>query len=495
MRLAVKTERSNPAAYQLSHERLIPTIRKVAGRLLDDATRANELLERRVRAWIENERSPRYLLNVAELLQVNRQRPYLLWGENRDQKEALLRYSSARLQRRLSLAAVACSIWVLAYVAWCSNAVQRSYLHWKLRHLANTYQSEDIARALAAMGDLQLAEAVVVKTRFSHDEDEWHALGSIVEEACITALANGDQALLKKAQALAKKIDDPDESSRALARIASEMGKAHELKQAKELADTLDKERPEAIGNIAAELAKAGKFDDAVALAKTLDAEDSEPLARICVELANAGGISQAQVVASMTGDSRAENLAAIAVALSKQGQFRAATNIAATVGEFSSNTFRSIAVEMTKRAYLKSDTNLLSDARGFAAKLDWTGNSLQLWQIAKLTGDREKAAGLLGNAAGEIAMERQQGSAAPTELMDIPRTMVLLAVELKDWELVQQARAEARTLDPSFVSRVWRKWCRKLPVCGDHVGRDKLSKNLQRNVSEFTSRATPWRY
>ncbi len=92
-RLITPGKRNGTLGYELAHERLIPALRRLAGKELSEVERANQLLERRVNEWLGNERSRRYLFSIRELWTLKKQKPYLQWGKRRHQKEELLKRS------------------------------------------------------------------------------------------------------------------------------------------------------------------------------------------------------------------------------------------------------------------------------------------------------------------------------------------------------------------------------------------------------------------
>ncbi|HSE59623.1 MAG TPA: hypothetical protein VLA99_13050, partial [Nitrospiraceae bacterium] len=87
-------------AYELAHECLIPAVRKSAGKQLSEADRANQILDRRVNEWLGNDRHPSYLLGWRDWRLIERNRPYLIWGAQRIQKEQLFEKTKQRWRRR-----------------------------------------------------------------------------------------------------------------------------------------------------------------------------------------------------------------------------------------------------------------------------------------------------------------------------------------------------------------------------------------------------------
>ena len=94
----------NSGKYRLAHERIIPAIRRLTGKILAGAEQARLLLERRFRVW-ERDKQKRDLLTVNELKQV---RPFVgqfEWGKNAVNKKEFLRVSQYFINRRLGIVA------------------------------------------------------------------------------------------------------------------------------------------------------------------------------------------------------------------------------------------------------------------------------------------------------------------------------------------------------------------------------------------------------
>ncbi|MBP0021186.1 MAG: hypothetical protein J7647_26990, partial [Cyanobacteria bacterium SBLK] len=83
--------------YELAHERMIPALMQLSGKELTAADRANQLLDARVNEWLGSNGKSRYLFDLRELWAIERQKPYLIWGVKREQKERLLRLSKRRI--------------------------------------------------------------------------------------------------------------------------------------------------------------------------------------------------------------------------------------------------------------------------------------------------------------------------------------------------------------------------------------------------------------
>ncbi|SCB52086.1 hypothetical protein GA0061098_1016157 [Bradyrhizobium shewense] len=238
---------SGTAGYQLAHERLIPAIRKLAGTLFDDASRANDLLERRTRAWVGNNRKSRFLLTFFEDVRVERQRPYLIWGENRQDKEEFLRRSRVRWRFRGAMLAAVLLVAVVGYGAWTLNPVQRSYLRWELSRLARIYPTSNSAVALAAGGYSSAAQEVAGKVDADDPDDLPNALSDTATTSANAGLASGNESLIQTGLGIARGIEDDEIRTATLSKIAISMqmaatatGKKSYSDQALTLADSLN---------------------------------------------------------------------------------------------------------------------------------------------------------------------------------------------------------------------------------------------------------------
>lgn len=118
VRLITPNQRNGTLGYELAHERLIPALRRLAGKELSEVDQANELLERRVNEWLGNDRDRRYLLRWRELRQIRKQQPYLVWGKREAQKRELLRQSRRRLKRNFLLALSPIVLIIIFWLGW-----------------------------------------------------------------------------------------------------------------------------------------------------------------------------------------------------------------------------------------------------------------------------------------------------------------------------------------------------------------------------------------
>lgn len=103
VRLVQSSKNNQTELFELSHERLIPALRRVASKDLSEADKANFLLDRRSGEWQGNKHHRRYLLSLRELLLIRKQKPFLQWGQNKEIKKELI---SASYKRQYFLASL-----------------------------------------------------------------------------------------------------------------------------------------------------------------------------------------------------------------------------------------------------------------------------------------------------------------------------------------------------------------------------------------------------
>lgn len=101
VRLITPSRSAGAFVYELAHERLIPSLQRLAGKELSAADQATQLLNRRVNEWLGNGRARRFLLNWREIRLVENYRPYLVWEPQKSHKEALLIRSKQLLRYKI----------------------------------------------------------------------------------------------------------------------------------------------------------------------------------------------------------------------------------------------------------------------------------------------------------------------------------------------------------------------------------------------------------
>ncbi len=232
--------------YELAHERLIPAVMQQAKLQLNTASRANQLLERRVNEWLSNNRDSRYLFSWWELLLIERQKPYLVWGSKREQKQGLLTLSWGRIYRLagMVIGAVLMAASFLGWL-WFTPQGQIQQVRWSIDNpfgssleRVSDWTAVDAAVAIAKDGKWQYAFELV-REQVQQDEARKDFLKEF-SRVVPRDNSNQAQAQLKRALALAREIDDPEEKSDALRYIATaytELG--DDLAAAEALKDSL----------------------------------------------------------------------------------------------------------------------------------------------------------------------------------------------------------------------------------------------------------------
>jgi hypothetical protein len=184
VRLISTIEQSNKTSYELAHERIIPAVLSLAGQTLEASVKANRLLERRVNEWLGNNRSRRYLFSWRELWLLNQQHKHLVWGNNRREKERLIKQSWQRI-RRAGLAILVAIVLILSsFLAWLSPPgqiwqMQRDVLALRGR-ASEEVDPKEIARVFAKLGDPEKAIQAVETL-----EDETSKSQTLIEIAQI----------------------------------------------------------------------------------------------------------------------------------------------------------------------------------------------------------------------------------------------------------------------------------------------------------------------
>jgi hypothetical protein len=124
VRLISPSSENEEEKFELAHERLIPALRRLAGKQLRLADRADQLLDRRTNEWLGNERASRYLFSWSELRLINKHRRFVTWGKQRQAKEELMAASRRRFRLRYAAMGLAPLLAVIGWIGWNSNAWQ-----------------------------------------------------------------------------------------------------------------------------------------------------------------------------------------------------------------------------------------------------------------------------------------------------------------------------------------------------------------------------------
>jgi len=243
-RLITPLTQEEETVYQLAHERMIPAVMKLSGKILPRAYQANELLNKQVKFWMESNYNSRYLLGWRELWLIKRQQAYLLWGDKQSQKQKLIQKSQERLFLFVGVIGL---IFLLLVGTWGGlNHTEAGQL-WQIRRdLANWTEQVNIdgnkvqaVRAFVKDGDFP--QALDSATQMKYTSGVAEAL-SVISEA-IGKLKQPEEAanLLTQALNITNSIIDPQSEAIALSAIAEAIGKLKQPKEgAKLLQQTLD---------------------------------------------------------------------------------------------------------------------------------------------------------------------------------------------------------------------------------------------------------------
>src|SRR5215213_11013192 len=104
--------------YRLPHERLIPALYRLTGRLLAEVDQAKLRFQNAFQAWQTNDKRSRYLLKGKELHLVQRYETQIPWGKDEQEKKSFLFRSKRR--RRFVWAATVAAVLVLIGIGWIS---------------------------------------------------------------------------------------------------------------------------------------------------------------------------------------------------------------------------------------------------------------------------------------------------------------------------------------------------------------------------------------
>ena len=228
VRLINPVDKDGAVGYELAHECLIPAIIKQSDRELTAASRANQLLERRLKEWLRNNRSNRYLFSWWELWSIERKKPYLVWGRKIAGKQQLL-----ALSRQLIYKIAALVIGVVLTVAsfsgwlWLTPQGQIQQVRWSISNpfsspleLVRDHLAVKAAVALGKDGRWQSAFKLVKEHVQDHGA-RGYFLKKFSTVIVLQENPNQAKAQLKQALALAQEIKDPYSKSDALINISA----------------------------------------------------------------------------------------------------------------------------------------------------------------------------------------------------------------------------------------------------------------------------------
>jgi hypothetical protein len=222
VRLISPSSENEEEKFELAHERLIPALRRLAGKQLRLTDRADQLLDRRTNEWLGNERASRYLFSWSELGLINKHRRFVTWGKQRQAKEELLAASRRRFRLRYAAMGLAPLLAVIGWIGWNSNAWQTYLIKRELRSYGNSLNDSraltEIAKAFFCAMEPKFALQVV--ERISNGSDKATALIDIAESYAKIGDKERASALLSDAIRAAERVTDDLSQTPALIAIA-----------------------------------------------------------------------------------------------------------------------------------------------------------------------------------------------------------------------------------------------------------------------------------
>ena len=183
VRLIAPVKLEEVDGYELAHERLIPALRRIAGKELSEADRASLLLDRRFNEWTGNNRDRRYRLTWRELRSIKKQTPFMQWEPNHSGKESLIAASWRQIRLRFILASLPVLLAIVFISVWYSQWGQLQYIKWEVAEYSDELTEPEalaqIARTYTVMGDFPKAFRVAEK--IGDESSKASALQAIAE--------------------------------------------------------------------------------------------------------------------------------------------------------------------------------------------------------------------------------------------------------------------------------------------------------------------------
>jgi tetratricopeptide (TPR) repeat protein len=248
VRLISPLSENEEEKFELAHERLIPALRRMAGKQLSLADRADQLLDRRTNEWLGNERASRYLFSRSELRLINKHRRFVTWGKQRQAKEELLAASRRRFRLWYAAAGLASMLALIGWIWLNTNAGQTYLIKRELRDYSASLDDvralSDVATAFAYAGDSQLTLQVIDRisniNNIGKDSalsfiDKDSSLSFIVKSCAELGEANKDISLLSNAIKITERINGDTDKEIALREIVSSIVRLGETTNGKNL--------------------------------------------------------------------------------------------------------------------------------------------------------------------------------------------------------------------------------------------------------------------
>ncbi|MGE0884601.1 MAG: hypothetical protein AB7P14_13725 [Blastocatellales bacterium] len=163
VRLIAPVKLEEVDGYELAHERLIPALRRIAGKELSEADRASLLLDRRFNEWTGNNRDRRYRLTWRELRSIKKQTPFIQWEPNRSGKDSLITASWRQILLRFISVSLPVLLAMTFASVWYSQWGQLQIIKWEVaKYSSQVTDSEAL---------LQIAKSYVSRENFDEAFD------------------------------------------------------------------------------------------------------------------------------------------------------------------------------------------------------------------------------------------------------------------------------------------------------------------------------------
>ncbi len=145
-----ESEDGTEPRYRLPHDRLVPALRRLTGRMLAAVDQARLKLESAFQAWLGSGRRAQYLLRGADLRRVARYQDQIPWGKDQQEKQDFLRRSRRRCYRQYTVLSVMAVCLLVA--GWLgARQFKRHQVHQYLRQLGYPVELYDWQHQLQSL--------------------------------------------------------------------------------------------------------------------------------------------------------------------------------------------------------------------------------------------------------------------------------------------------------------------------------------------------------
>src|SRR5262245_8751913 len=413
VRLISPSSENEEEKFELAHERLIPALRRLAGKQLSLADRADQLLDRRTNEWLGNGRASRYLFSWSELRLINKHRRFITWGKQRQAKEELLAASRQRFRLWYAAAWLASMLALIGWIWLNTNAGQTYLIKRELRdysaRLDDASALSDVATAFAYAGDSQLTLQVIDRISNNNYTSKDSALSIIASSCAELGEAKKDISLLSNAIKITERINHDIDKVFALREIVSSIVRLGETTNGKNLLPDVIKsaerikndDKSTILSAIASAYARLGDKEKA----KALLSDAIETAERISDPSSRALALGPIAVsYARMADKEKATALFSEAIETAERISGHPSNpNDLSSYFESKGGALNKIAVFIAKLGESLKDGALMSEAIVVARRID--DDSIKAFALMEVAGsyinlgDKEKAGVLLSDA------------------------------------------------------------------------------------------------